>query len=121
MILADLEEREKNIVKARSVLERGRLKNPTNDVLWLASVFLEKRNSSAEIADRLLSRAMQECNASGKLWAEAIESASRPARKTKSIDALTKCEHDPHVLLAVARMFWSERKIKKGLILNKIL
>ena len=36
------------------------------------------------------------------------------ARKTKSIDALKKCEHDPHVLLAAARMFWSERKITKA-------
>ena len=57
---------------------------------------------------------MQECPASGRLWAEAIESASRPARKTKSIDALKKCEHDPYVLLAVARMFWSERRISKA-------
>ena len=28
---------------------------------------------------------------------------SRPQRKTKSVDALKRCEHDPHVLLAVAR------------------
>ena len=40
------------------------------------------------------------------------------ARKTKSIDALKKCEHDPYVLLAVARMFWSERKITKVLFIN---
>ena len=30
-------------------------------------------------------------------------SFSRPQRKTKSVDALKKCEHDPHVLLAVAK------------------
>ena len=40
------------------------------------------------------------------------------ARKTKSIDALKKCEHDPYVLLAVARMFWSERKITKVLFIK---
>lgn len=28
---------------------------------------------------------------------------ARPQRKTKSVDALKKCEHDPHVLLAVAK------------------
>lgn len=65
---------------------------------------------------------------------------ARPQRKTKSVDALKKCEHDPHVLLAVAkcvsyiiyinlpghicllnincvvcfRLFWSERKITKA-------
>lgn len=29
------------------------------------------------------------------------------------VDALKKCEHDPHVLLAVSKLFWSERKIGK--------
>lgn len=29
------------------------------------------------------------------------------------VDALKKCEHDPHVLLAVSKLFWSERKISK--------
>ena len=114
ILLANLEEREQNIVKARSVLERARLKNPKNDHLWMRSIQLEKTVSSSDIADRILSRAMQECPASGRLWAEAIESAIRPARKTKSIDALKKCEHDPHVLLAVARMFWSERRVGKA-------
>ena len=27
---------------------------------------------------------------------------------------MKKCEHDPQVLLAVARMFWSERRINKA-------
>lgn len=47
--------------------------------------------------------AMQECPASGILWAEAIFMENRPQRKTKSVDALKRCEHDSHVLLAVAR------------------
>merc|ERR1712176_718476 len=114
LLLARLEEDLGNNVKARSVLERARLKNPCNDVLWIESIQLEKRISSKEIADRLLARALQECPSSGRLWAVAIESANRTARKTKSIDALKKCEHDPYVLLAVARMFWSERKITKA-------
>ena len=46
---------------------------------------------------------MQECPTSGILWAEAIFMESRPQRKTKSVDALKRCEHDCHVLLAVAR------------------
>ncbi|KAF4792124.1 pre-mRNA-processing factor 6-like protein [Turdus rufiventris] len=29
------------------------------------------------------------------------------------MDALRKCEHDPHIFLAVAKLFWSERKITK--------
>ncbi|PKU32035.1 pre-mrna-processing factor hypothetical protein [Limosa lapponica baueri] len=50
----------------------------------------------------------------GILWSEAIFLEARPQRKTKSVDALKKCEHDPHVLLAVAKLFWSERKITKA-------
>lgn len=29
------------------------------------------------------------------------------------MDALKKCEHDPYVLLAVSKLFWSERKTNK--------
>lgn len=48
--------------------------------------------------------AMQECPNSGILWAEAIFLEPRPQRKTKSVDALKRCEHDSHVLLAVSKL-----------------
>lgn len=51
---------------------------------------------------------------SGYLWAEAIFLAQRHSRKSKSADALNKCEHDPRVLLAAAKMIWSERRITKA-------
>lgn len=35
-------------------------------------------------------------------------------RRTKSTDALRKCEHDPYVLLAVAKLIWTERKYSKA-------
>lgn len=47
---------------------------------------------------------MQECPNSGILWAEAIFLEPRPQRKTKSVDALKRCEHDSHVLLAVSKL-----------------
>ena len=53
---------------------------------------------------------IQECPTSGRLWALAIEMEAKPQRKTRSVDAMKKCEHDPHVLLAVSRLFWSDRK-----------
>lgn len=46
---------------------------------------------------------MQVCPSSGRLWAESIFMVSRPQRKTKSVDALKRCEHDPNVLLAVSK------------------
>ena len=61
-----------------------------------------------------MARALQECPSSGILWSEAIFMENKPQRKTKSVDALKKCEHDPHVLLAVAKLFWAERKIQKA-------
>jgi len=61
-----------------------------------------------------LDKALQECPTSGLLWAEAIFMESRAQRKTKSVDALKKNEHDPHILLAVSKMFWSERRMNKA-------
>ncbi|KAI8439587.1 hypothetical protein MSG28_013314 [Choristoneura fumiferana] len=113
ILLSRLEEKLKHITKARSVLEKARLRNPKNAELWLESVRLERRNGSAEIANAVMAKALQECPTAGRLWADAIFMESRPQRKTKSVDALKKCEHDAHVLLAVSQLFWTERKLNK--------
>lgn len=47
--------------------------------------------------------ALQECPNSGILWAESIFMEPRPQRKTKCVDALKKCEHNSHVLLAASK------------------
>ncbi|XP_039250492.1 pre-mRNA-processing factor 6-like [Styela clava] len=113
-LLSTLEQNHGTITKARAVLEKSRLKNPKCPELWLASIRLEWKANIKNIAGNLMARALQECPTSGLLWAEAIFMEARPQRKTKSVDALKKCEHDPHVLLAVARLFWSERKLSKS-------
>lgn len=113
ILLSALEERRGILTKARSVLERGRLKNPKTSVLWLAAIRIEIRAGMKEMANTLLARALQECPTAGELWAEAIFLEARPQRKSKSVDALKKCEHDANVLLAVSKLFWSERKIQK--------
>ena len=61
-----------------------------------------------------MSRALQECPKSGVLWAEAIFMENKPGRKSKSVDALKKTEHDPYIMLAVSKMMWSERKLQKA-------
>jgi pre-mRNA-processing factor 6 len=38
----------------------------------------------------------------------------RPKRKTRSVDALKKANNHPLVLVAVARLFWAERKLDKA-------
>ena len=60
--------------------------------------------SSNRIAESLLAQAQQKCPESGLLWAEAVRMAPRQQRKTKSLDALKKCDKDRYVLLAVARL-----------------
>ena len=64
---------------------------------------IEARGGKKNIALANMAKAIQECPTSGILWAEAIFLEPHPQRKTKSVDALKKCEHDPHVLLAVAK------------------
>uniref|UniRef100_H3DKI6 Pre-mRNA-processing factor 6 n=1 Tax=Tetraodon nigroviridis TaxID=99883 RepID=H3DKI6_TETNG len=114
LLMSHLEERVGQLTRARAILEKARLKNPQSPELWLESVRLEFRAGLKNIASTLMAKALQECPNSGILWAEAVFLEARPQRKTKSVDALKKCEHDPHVLLAVAKLFWSERKITKA-------
>ena len=69
----------------------------------LEAVRIESRSGNKNVAQATMARAMQDCQGSGILWAEAIFLEARPQRKTKSVDGLKRCEHDPHVLLAVSK------------------
>uniref|UniRef100_A0AAF5Q4B9 Pre-mRNA-processing factor 6 n=1 Tax=Wuchereria bancrofti TaxID=6293 RepID=A0AAF5Q4B9_WUCBA len=112
--LSRLEESQNQTIKARSDLEKARLRNPKNSELWLEAIRIEARAGLKELAQERLARALQECEHSGRLWAEAIFMEERHGRRTKSVDALKKCEHSADVLLAVAKLFWTERKIRKA-------
>lgn len=114
--------------KARSILELGRLKNPKNAKLWVEAIRLERRANSEKLAVTLMARALQECPNSGLLLAENIIMSPRAEQKAKSADAIKKCPDDPLVIIAVASLFASERKVDKarkwfqrGVILNKDL
>ncbi|XP_058800576.1 pre-mRNA-processing factor 6 [Phymastichus coffea] len=114
-LLAQLEMKRNNYTKTRSVLEKARLRNPKNPELWLEAIRSEmKIAGNRDIANTLLAKALQECPNSGLLWAEAIHMEPRPQRKTKSVDALKKCEHDVNVIVAIAKMMWCDpNKINK--------
>ena len=102
------------MTKARSVLELARLKNSKNPALWVAAVRLEVRHSNTKLAQALMAKALQECPDSGRLWAEEIRLAPRAQQKSKSVDALRKCDNDPLVICAVAALFWKDRKYPKA-------
>ncbi|XP_057325398.1 pre-mRNA-processing factor 6 [Microplitis mediator] len=113
-LLADLERRKNHITKARSVLEKARLKNPKNPELWLEAVRNEmKPGGIRDMAYTLMAKGLQECPNAGLLWAEAIFMEPRAQRKTKGYDALKKCEHDPHVLLAISKHMWAQHRLSK--------
>jgi len=96
------------------VLDKARLRNPKCQELWLESIRMEMRAGNKEIAMPLMAKALQDCPQSGLLWSESIFMENRPQRRSKSVDALKRCEHDPHVLLACSLLFWTERKLNKA-------
>ncbi|XP_010522629.1 PREDICTED: protein STABILIZED1 [Tarenaya hassleriana] len=112
--LAKLEEKVNGLNKARATLTMARKKNPQTAELWLAAIRVELRHGNKKEAEHLMSKALQECPNSGILWAADIEMAPRPRRKMKSIDAMKKCDHDPHVIAAVAKLFWQDMKVDKA-------
>jgi len=109
-----LEESQGCISKARSLLEVGRLKNVDSPKLWLEAIRLERRAGNRKAAATLMPKALQQCRTAGILWAEAISMEARAQQKTKSSDALKACDNDPHVILAVSRLFWRDRKEEKA-------
>jgi pre-mRNA-processing factor 6 len=112
--LANLEEEMSGLSKVRAILIMARKRNPQNPELWLAAVRAELKHGHKKEADNLMAKALQECPNSGILWAASIEMVPRPQRRSKSMDALKKCDHDPHVIAAVAKLFWIDRKVDKA-------
>lgn len=55
-LLAHLEEKRGLLTKARSVLEKGRLRNPKNPELWLEAVRIESRAGLKDIANTLMAK-----------------------------------------------------------------
>lgn len=111
---AKLEEKQGAISKARAILEQARLKAPKNEICWLHAFRTEMRNGNEKAADAIMAKALQDCPDSGILWSEYVSTAPRPARKTRSVDALKKCHDNPFVIAAVAKLFWQDRKLEKA-------
>ncbi|KAK4051709.1 U4/U6 x U5 tri-snRNP complex subunit Prp1 [Microbotryomycetes sp. JL221] len=100
-------------IKARALLEKARSLNPKSEELWLESVKVEERDESGA-AKGMLARALQALPTSGLLHSYSVWSEPRPTRKSRSVDALKKTNNAPAVIVTVARLFWSERKVEKA-------
>ncbi|EEA05028.1 pre-mRNA-plicing factor 6, putative [Cryptosporidium muris RN66] len=99
--------------KARTMLDRARLKNPKTPELWLATIRLEESAGNSSITQQIMSKALRECPSSGILYAEAIFLESN-IRRSISLLALERCENDPYVISAIARLFWNDKDIPKA-------
>ncbi|KAI9183452.1 U4/U6 x U5 tri-snRNP complex subunit Prp1 [Blastocladiella emersonii ATCC 22665] len=112
---AQLEERAGILARSRALLDRARLINPNTPALWHEAIDMEHRAGNTAMARSLMSKSLQECPTSGLLWGQSIFLEQRPARRARSVDALKRCgESDAAVILAVARFFWTERKLDKA-------
>lgn len=116
LLYSRLEESQGAIVRARSVLDRARQAVPGDDRLWAESVRVERRAGEMTQARTLMARAMQACGGrSGLLWSEQIwHLEPRTQRKPRSLEAIKKVDNDPLLFVAVARIFWAERKLDKA-------
>lgn len=115
LLYARLEEQAGLTVKARSVLDRARLAVPKNAELWCESVRLERRAGNISQAKSLMSKAQQEVPKSGLLWSEQIwHLEPRTQRKPRSLEAIKKVDSDAGLFVAVARIFWGDRKLDKA-------
>ncbi|ROT41744.1 hypothetical protein SODALDRAFT_128349 [Sodiomyces alkalinus F11] len=115
LLYSRLEEKAGLVVKARSVLDRARLAMPKSPELWCESVRVERRAGNLNQAKSLMARALQQVPKSGLLWSEQIwHLESRTQRKPRSLEAIKKVDNDPLLFIAVARIFWGERKLDKA-------
>jgi pre-mRNA-processing factor 6 len=112
LVAADVAMQLGDLNKARSVLERARIRLPTDENLWWKGFFVEERSYglSSPAVKAFLSRALQACPSSGLLWTCAIESEPAVTRHPKCLDALKKCPNDGLVVSAVAKLFWLEKR-----------
>ncbi|KAL2204202.1 hypothetical protein CC79DRAFT_1344353 [Sarocladium strictum] len=115
LLCARLEEQSGLVVKARSVLDRARLAVPKSAELWCESVRLERRAGNLSQAKSLMAKAQQEVPKSGLLWSEQIwHLEPRTQRKPRSLEAIKKVDSDAELFVAVARIFWGDRKLDKA-------
>lgn len=100
------------MIRCRNVLERARIANPKQPLLWHTAIEIEETISKSQ-ARALVAKAVQECPTSGILWSDLISMESRTQQRPRAIDALRKTDSDPYLLTTIARIFWTERKLPK--------
>jgi len=114
--LSRLEEKLSGVKGCRAILEKARIKNPNSADLWIEAIRNEIRytDGDTQLAMNMLFRALKDCPASGRIWAEMIELEEPQAKKSRCVDALKKCDNDGYVLVSVAKLFWESGNAEKA-------
>lgn len=110
--LSDLELNNSNPLKSRFVLEQARGKCPCAELFIKSIEFELKQNPSTAVF--LCNQALQKFNNNGKIWALAVELASKKEKKSKIAEAFQHCNNNLDLFLVVARIFAQERKMEKA-------
>ena len=66
---------------------------PLEEEIWLESIRLERRAGNEKMAESLMAKVLKDIPASGLLWAEEISTCSKTAQKSKSVEALKRCDN----------------------------
>jgi pre-mRNA-processing factor 6 len=116
LLACHIEEREAGMIRARSMLEIGRQRNPTSEDLWNVAIDLELRSKNEQMAESLMAKALESCPSSGVLASKHIEMAPRGVRQSRALALLRSKRYDGNstVLAAVAKMLWSLGKGSKA-------
>ncbi|KAJ9156680.1 Pre-mRNA-splicing factor prp1 [Pleurostoma richardsiae] len=115
LLYSRLEEKAGAVVKARSVLDRARQAVPKSPQLWCELIRVERRAGNLPQAKTLMAQALKQMPKSGLLWSERIwHLEPRTQRKPLSLQAIKEVENDPILFVAVARIFWGERKLERA-------
>ncbi|EDO17590.1 hypothetical protein Kpol_1061p12 [Vanderwaltozyma polyspora DSM 70294] len=107
-----------NSVKARADLDMAILKNPKEELLFLAKAQLEKRLGNVEQASLVVSQGLKQLSSSAVLWVEKIKlsNSKKPiSKKTLFQDALKNTSNSYLTLLEIGISFYQDLQFQTAL------
>ncbi|QHS71618.1 U4/U6-U5 snRNP complex subunit PRP6 [Saccharomyces paradoxus] len=109
----------KNPVRARSILDRGLLKNPDDALFYIAKIQMEIRLGNLDQAELLVTQALQKFPNNALLLVEQIKLLKHgnrnSSKKTVFQDALKRTQNDHRVLLEIGISFYAEAQYQTSL------
>lgn len=109
----------KNPIRARSILDRGLLKNGNDALFYIAKVQMEIRLGNLDQAELLTIQALQHFPNDALVWVEQIKllnyGKKSSSRKTIFQDALKRTQNDHRVLLEIGISFYRETQYQTSL------